>query len=389
MVTASDPRPLVVHVLHHLVVGGMENGLVNLINHMPQDQWRHRVLCIEDYSDFKQRIQRDDVEVLALHRSRIGLWDLRRRILNLCRQWRPAIVHTRNPSGLDALLPARLAGTPVCVHSEHGWDVDNLDGKRLKPILLRKAHSIFVDRYIAVSKDLERFLVRQVGIAASRVTQIYNGVDVGRFRPTVEKRSTRLPAGFRDQGTLLFGAVGRLQPVKDHATLLRAFAALSDALPAMASKLRLVIVGDGPMRSELQSLASSLGLSGRTWFAGSVDDVPELLVCFDLFVLPSLMEGTSNTVLEAMASGVAVLATGVGGNVELVRPGIWGDLFAPGDSAELARLMQRYADQPALAVLQGAAGRAQALAEFSLQSMVRRYGDVYSAAIAAKSMPSR
>ena len=90
-----------------------------------------------------------------------------------------------------------------------------------------------------------------------------------------------------------------------------------------------------------------------------------------------------------MASGVAVLATGVGGNVELVRPGIWGDLFTPGDSAELARLMQRYADQPALAVLQGAAGRAQALAEFSLQSMVRRYGDVYSAAIAAKSMPSR
>ena len=219
-----DLRPLILHVIHHLVVGGMENGLVNLINRMPQECLRHAVACIEDYSDFCQRITRADTEVIALHRAKIGVWKMRYELFELCRRLRPRVVHSRNLSGLDALAPAKLAGVRHCIHGEHGWDMHDLYGTRWRPAILRRLHSPLVDRYIVVSKDLERYLIRRVGIAASRISQIYNGVDTERFSPSRGEPGNGLPADFADQDMLVIGTVGRLQPVKDQATLLRAFA---------------------------------------------------------------------------------------------------------------------------------------------------------------------
>jgi glycosyltransferase involved in cell wall biosynthesis len=161
----------------------MENGVVNLINNLPAERFRHAVACIESFSDFRQRIERTDVDVVALQRSLVGASGVRREIFRLCRRLRPALVHSRNQSGLDALLPARLAGVRRSVHSEHGWDIDNLDGSQWKPKLLRRLHSPLVDEYIAVSKDLQRFLAQRIGIAPHRITQIYNGVDTLASRP--------------------------------------------------------------------------------------------------------------------------------------------------------------------------------------------------------------
>jgi len=112
----ADPRPLILHVIHHLVIGGMENGLVNLINHMPRECFRHAVACIEGYSDFRQRITRPDTEVFALHRSNAGVWKIRKQLFQLCRRLQPQVVHSRNLSGLDALAPARFAGVRNCIH---------------------------------------------------------------------------------------------------------------------------------------------------------------------------------------------------------------------------------------------------------------------------------
>ncbi|MBX3607584.1 MAG: TIGR03088 family PEP-CTERM/XrtA system glycosyltransferase [Piscinibacter sp.] len=375
--THDSAPPLVLHVIHHLVVGGMENGLVNLINRMDPQAFRHAIACVEDYSDFRTRITRPGVEVVALHRSRIGVWGLRRELFRLCRRWRPAIVHSRNLSGLDALLPARLAGVPHAVHGEHGWDVDDLDGTKRRPALLRRLHAPLVGRYITVSKDLERYLVGRVGIAPRRVTQIYNGVDTVRFAPRPADRRAALPAGFCPADGVLIGTVGRLQPVKDQATLLRAFAALLDAQPALRPSLRLAVVGDGPKRGELTALAESLGIAASTWFPGALGNVPQVLQAFDVFVLPSLNEGISNTILEAMASGVPVLATAIGGNVELVREDVSGRCFRPGDVAALAALLADYAGNPALREDHGRAARRIAEEAFSLDAMTRRYAAVY------------
>ncbi len=369
----GDPRPLILHVIHHLVTGGMENGLVNLINRMPRECLRHAVACIEDYSDFRQRITRADTEVFALHRSKAGLWKMRKQLFQLCRRLQPQVVHSRNMSGLDALAPARFAGVRHCIHGEHGWDVADLHGTRWRPAILRRVHSPLVNRYIVVSKDLERYLIRRVGIAAGRISQIYNGVDTQRFRPRPSGAPNGLPAEFAEQDTLVIGTVGRIQPVKDQVTLLRAFAELVQSY----AYLRLAVIGDGPLLGDLRQIAETLGIAKLTWLPGAIDNIPDVLRRFDIFVLPSLSEGISNTLLEAMASGVPVVATAAGGNVELVEDGYCGRLFPPGDVATLARLLAGYIADPLLRQAHAITARRVAVERFSLDTMVRKYEEIY------------
>lgn len=374
--SAAD-APLVMHVIHHLVIGGLENGLVNLINNMPASSYRHVVICVEDYSDFRNRIRRPDVEVIALHRSRIGVWGLRRELLRHCRRLRPAIVHSRNLSGLDAVVPAKLAGVKHCVHGEHGFDVDNLDGKSVKTTLLRRLHAPLISRYVTVSKGLERFLVEHMGVHASRVEQICNGVDTDRFVPAGARRSDLLPVHFRDPKLMVVGTVGRAQPIKSQVTLLQALAAVRARQPQVADGIRLVMFGDGPQLPALRATAAEHGLSDQVWFAGATQDVPSALQSMDVFVLPSLNEGISNTILEAMACGLPVLATAVGGNVELVEDGVTGEFFQPTDASALADLLVKYALDPVLRARHGQAGRERACSQFSLHVMVQRYCDLY------------
>ena len=365
--------PLVLHVIHHLVTGGLENGVVNLINHMPESAFRHGIVCIEDDSDFRDRIVRHDVPVIALKRSRIGVWAMRHELYKLCRTLQPAILHTRNQSALDALLPARLAGVRHAIHGEHGWDVDNLRGDRWKPALLRQLHSPLIERYVTVSQHLQRYLTGRIGIAPARISQIYNGVDTTRFTPREDGPRCAMPAGFARGDALIIGTVGRMQPVKDQATLLRAFASLA---PRHA-RARLVMAGSGPLSADLRALAAALGVGERVWFPGTLHDVAGVLRHIDVFVLPSLSEGISNTLLEAMASGVPALATSVGGNPELVQEGLTGRLFRPGDVPALSRLLDDYLTHPALRLAHGAAARRVAVERFSLPAMVAHYQSEY------------
>jgi sugar transferase (PEP-CTERM/EpsH1 system associated) len=377
---ATDARPLVLHVIHHLVVGGMENNLINLINRMPESRFRHAIACVEDFAESRRRLVRADVEVVALHRSQIGVHKLRRELFRLCRRLGPTIVHSRNRSGLDALLPARLGGVRYCVHGEHGWDMDDLHGEKWKSIWLRRIHSPLIDRYIAVSKDLERYLTHRVGIAARRVRQIYNGVDTERFAPSADKPASLLPPNLAGRDLFVIGTVGRIQAVKDQATLLRAFAELMRFSPGGSRRLRLAVVGDGPLLGQLRELAQSLGIAELTWFPGVVGNIPDVLRLLDVFVLPSLSEGISNTILEAMASRLPVLATARGGNVELIEDGVSGRLFEPGDVTSLARMLGEYLASPAVYRAHAEVARRQAVERFSLSAMVANYEAVYESA---------
>jgi sugar transferase (PEP-CTERM/EpsH1 system associated) len=377
---------LVVHVVNHLMMGGMENGMVNLINHLPHNEFRHAVVCVQHDSDFRDRIQRKDVPVFNMHRSKIGVMAMRWQLLRLFRRLRPAIVHSRNLSGLDALAPAWLAGVPRRVHSEHGWEVDNLHGKNWKPALLRRLNAPLVNRYVAVSQDLGNFLTTRAGVATRRISVICNGVDTERFHPVSSSHSTAAhlpdpslaaPANFFQPGVVCVGTAGRLQAVKDQATLIAAVAHLLVADASLRSRLRLVIIGDGPLRGALQSQAQQAGIAELCWFTGASNQVPQCLRLLQVFVLPSLNEGISNTLLEAMASGLPTVVTPVGGNTELVEPGVTGTFFPVGDVAALAAVLAKYLAQPALAQQQGQAARARALDRFSLQAMVRNYRALY------------
>jgi sugar transferase (PEP-CTERM/EpsH1 system associated) len=373
----DESRPLILHVIHQLMTGGMENGLVNLINHLPSSSYRHKIVCIEDYSDFRNRLTGSETEVMAMRRSRIGTWRMRYRLFRMFRQLKPAIVHSRNKSGLDALLPARLAGVPHCVHGEHGWDVHDLDGLSSRERVLRRLHAPLVERYVTVSRSLRDYLVERVGIPPERITTICNGVDTDKFRPADRKPAGVLPAQLSGDGLVIFGTVGRLQPVKDQQTLLAAFADVVRERGEGAASARLLVVGDGPLREALEQQARALGIAHLTCFAGDRPDVAQLLQCMDVFVLPSLAEGISNTVLEAMATGLPVVATRVGGNVELVRDGESGALFDVGDAAVLRRVLAGHLADPLLRRRQGERSRRLAVENFSLEAMVEGYRGAY------------
>jgi sugar transferase (PEP-CTERM/EpsH1 system associated) len=373
----TDTRPLILHVIHHLVTGGMENGLVSLINRMPSTSYRHAIVCIEDYSDFRNRLTRPDTEVMAMRRSQIGTWRLRYELFRIFRRLKPAIVHSRNKSGLDALLPARLAGVRHCVHGEHGWDVHDLDGRSRKEQVLRRLHAPLVERYVTVSRSLRDYLVERVGIRPERITTICNGVDTDKFRPAERKPLELLPASLQGEGLVVVGTVGRLQPVKDQQALLRAFAELVGEGGPGAASARLLMVGNGPLREALEKQAQALGIAHLTTFAGDRTDVAQLLQCMHVFVLPSLAEGISNTVLEAMATGLPVLATRVGGNVELVQDNGNGALFEAGDVAALKRLLAGYLADPGMRRRHGERSRQLAVESFSLKAMVDGYRGAY------------
>ena len=370
----DDPRPLIAHVIYRLQVGGLENGVVNLVNRMPVDRYRHAIVCLTEATDFRQRIERSDVAVYEIHKrpgQDLGSW---RRLYRLFRNIRPSVVHTRNIGCLEAQIPARLAGAPCRVHGEHGWDINDPDGNNRKYQWLRRLHNPLIHRFIALSKELEHYLHSRVGISGDKISRIYNGVDNGRFHPG---RSTVLPAGFATADSVVFGTVGRMHGVKDQVNLCQAFILLCRNNPALADRMRLVLIGEGPLRDTCQTLLDVAGLASQSWLPGSRSDVPETMRALDVFVLPSRAEGISNTILEAMASGLPVVATDVGGNAELIDAGRTGALVPAGDPAALADQMAVYAMDRELRDRHGAAACQRVAGQFSMAQMTGAYGAVY------------
>lgn len=374
----SDPRPLVLHVVFRFAVGGLENGVVNLINRMPKDKWRHAVIALTEVSDtFRARIRRDDVPVIALKKPPGHGFKVYPKLHRLFRDHRPAIVHTRNLAALEAALPAWTAGVPVRVHGEHGRDVADLDGGNRKHQWMRRVYRPFVHRYVALSRDLERYLTERIGVPAERVEHIYNGVDAERFRPREGARAQIAGAPFADGSLFVVGTVGRMEAVKDQSNLARAFVRALAIAPDASRRLRLVFVGGGPLRSEVESIVRDAHAESLVWFAGERSDVPEVMRGLDCFVLPSLAEGISNTILEAMSSGLPIIATHVGANADLIEDGAAGRLVPRADPDAIARELLAYLDDPSLAERHGRAGRQIVERRFSLDRMVGAYEGLY------------
>ncbi|CAA0123440.1 N-acetyl-alpha-D-glucosaminyl L-malate synthase [Halioglobus japonicus] len=371
-------RPLVAHIIYALSTGGLENGLVNIINRSPPDRYRHVIICLTTADEFAHRITAPDVEVIELHKREGHDFQCYARLRQLLKELRPAIIHSRNMAALESqLCSVGLRGIKR-VHGEHGREVNDLDGSNWKYLLFRKFMRFFIHQYIAVSRDLESWLKTMVGVRADRVTQIYNGVDHSRFAPETVKPLALLPAQWqRLGGILVAGTVGRLTPVKDQQLLLRAVARLRENDPVLSERLRLLVVGDGPLSAQLKQLIDQLALQDVVWMAGDRDDVPELLQVMDVFVLPSLGEGISNTVLEAMASGLPVIATAVGGNVELVEQGYNGSLIPAGDHVALADALAALLKNDGNRMKQGENARQRVCHRFDWDRTVEAYLHVY------------
>jgi len=370
--------PLIVHVVHSFGVGGLENGLVNLINRIQDTRFRHAVVSLTGISEeFTKRIERHDVRWVALDKKPGHLIRYYPRLLRLFRELRPAIVHTRNLAALEACVPAWAARVPVRVHGEHGWDVHDVYGSKLKYQLVRRAYRPFIHRYIALSRHIERYLAESIRVPSIRVSQIYNGVDTERFAPAATRKPDIPGCPFVDPKLWLVGTVGRMASVKDPLMLVRAFIRARELSAEARTRMRLIMVGDGPLLLEASRKLADAGLNSDAWLPGERADIPDILRGIDCFALPSLGEGISNTILEAMATGLPVVATRVGGSSELIEDGLTGRLVPSANSDVMAQGLMAYLSDPVSARRHGRAARLAVERKFALTRMVAAYEQLY------------
>lgn len=372
-----NDKPLIVHVLYRLDTGGMERMLVTLINQTCQ-RYRHAVICLEGYGALRDQIEPDDVKCVALDKAPGKDWRCYFKLWRVLRNLKPDLVHTYNIGAVDVAPVARLAGVRRVVHAERGRDAADPRGESRKYRLLRRWLLPFIDRYLAVSTDLQNWLIEKVGIPSSRVVCIPNGIDVTAFAAAAAEGSARTLLGpFAPPGTVLIGTVGRLDAVKDQAGLIAAFRILCEALPHERERLRLVLLGEGSQRAALESRIARDGLLTQVRLLGNRSDVAALFAEFDVFALSSIAEGMPGVLLEAMASGLPVVATDVGGVGEVVVSGVTGTLVSASDPKALAVALRDYVLDEGLRTKHGAAGRERAVTRFSLQTMLSAYTELY------------
>lgn len=359
----------ILHVVDSLNVGGLENGVVNLVNHS-SNEFRHVICCLREVGPMADRIEKPGVTIhLVGKRSRD--YFLSWKIRSIIKSEMPDIVHTRNWGTIDGVLAAGLAGVRSVVHGEHGRDHDDAAGINFKRNLFRRLLSFNIRRFVAVSADLNDWLVKVVGINADKVTTIINGVDTEKFNPSnTDKRNAKLKLGF-DPDEVLIGSVGRLDRMKNYCFFIEAL----EQLKNRGFHFSGVIVGEGPERQPLEDLIVQTGVPVS--LVGKRHNVGDYLNAFDLFVLPSINEGISNTILEAMACGLPVVATRVGGNPELLIDGVSGCLVESNDIIGLSDAIETLLNDTELMATLGRGARARCCAEFSLHRMVDDYEKLY------------
>lgn len=361
-----DSRLHIAHVVLSLQPGGLENGVVNVVNGLDPRRFRSSVVCLKEAGAFAKRITAKGTAIHELHLQPGNDPVMPFRLARWLRLAEVDLVHTRNAEPFFyGCAAAKLARTKHIVHSEHGRTFDDRPARFwLQRVMTRHADAVF-----AVSAQLRADVAYHVGIDATRIEVVHNGVDLNRFDRT-NRNAARAELGIHPESVAV-GSVGRLVPVKNYSLLLRA---LSD--PALR-QTQTFLIGDGPERPALEALVRSLGMQDRVRLLGHRDDVSALLAALDIFVLPSVSEGMSNTLLEAMACAVAPVVSDVGGNVEIVRDAMEGLSFPSGDEAALRLALSTLCADPVRREQIGLAARQRVLSDFDLHSMIQRYESMY------------
>ena len=370
-----NDKPLIMHVLYRLDTGGMERIVVSLIN-ATCDRYRHAVIALTGFGVLRGEIEHAVTACLSLEKKPGKDWPCYWRLWRALRALKPDLVQTYNVGTLDLALVVKLAGVRRLVHAEHGRDAADPEGENPKYLRLRRWMAPLIDRYVAVSADLQSWLTERAGIRHSKVVYIANGIDVEAFNlPRTESAPRQRLGDFAGPGTVLIGNVARLDKVKDQAGLISAFKLLRE--DAGLPHCRLIIAGEGPQREALERQIVQLGMVETVRLLGNRADVAELLAECDVFVLSSIAEGMPVTLMEAMAAGLPVVATNVGGIAAVVEDGVTGTLVPAGDPHAMAAALSAYVADETLRQRHGDAGRARVAERFSLSAMVAGYVALY------------
>ncbi len=362
----------IIHFVENLERGGLERVVIELIRAQLESGDECRVICLFQPGLLAAELESMGVRVDACHKRNgmdLGaVWRARAWL----REWPGAVLHTHNAAAhYHAILAGWGLALAARVNTRHGMGAPDPESRKER--FYRRAVRA-TDTVVAVCEAARSHFARQ-GVSPRRsLTTILNGIRTEASAPASPAARARLVASLGlPEGTRLVGTVGRLNPVKDQASLIRAFGRLHRDRPDTA----LVLVGDGPARAGLEALARELDVDHRVRFMGDRDDVAALLPGLDVFALPSLSEGYSMALLEACAAALPAVVTRVGGNGEIVAEGVNGHLVPVGDPERLAAALQGLLDAPERATEMGRAGREQVLRENAFRTMAERYARVY------------
>jgi L-malate glycosyltransferase len=374
---AGEPLPgegiRVAFVVHVMQVAGAE-VLVSETIHRLGSRIVPTVFCLDAIGMLGERLRAEGVPVVNFGRQPGFDWSLVGRMATEVTKRRIEVIHAHQytPFFYAALARLRSSPAPRVIFTEHGRHYPDI-----VPTKRRLVNRVFFDRLADKVNAVCQFSADSVrdkdGFKRQRIEVIENGIDLTRYQTSIDRTVLRVRLGL-DPARRYVTCVARFHPVKDHAMLLRAFQQVAAAKP----DVDLLLVGDGPLRATLEAMRTDLGLTERVRFLGVRDDVPEILRAVDLFILTSVTEAASITLLEAMASGLPVIVTAVGGNPELVREGLDGLLVPRGDADAAAKAMLAVFDDPARARAMGQAGAARAADTFRLERTIGRYYDLYA-----------
>ena len=347
--------------------GGTERQMSELIRRLDPARFRVHVACFHREGAWLPRVVERAASVVEFPIRGFAKPATAWQLINFarwCRRERIAVVQTCDLyANIFGLPGAALAGVPVRIGSRRELNPDKTDGQiRLQRLAYRLATKVVANSQAA------RQMLEQEGVATSSIAVIPNGLDLNAF---AERRPT---GSIRNIIT-----VANLRREKSHETLLAAAAVLVRTYPG----LRFQIVGDGPRRRELEELSRARGLDAHVEFLGHREDIPTLLAAADAFVLPSRTEAFPNGAIEAMAAGLPVVASDVGGLRDLIAKGRTGVLVPPGDPDALARALQSFIDNPAGAEAIGRAGRAEVHQRYAFDRMIASFEDLYLSGLRA------
>jgi sugar transferase (PEP-CTERM/EpsH1 system associated) len=369
----AAPKLRILHVVNQLATGGTELAMLRVMKGLVPFGFEGQVCAIRGFDPeliASGRLEKEPFTGSTSEGRQFGM----ARLVKIMREYRPHVVHSRNWGAIEAIPAAKMAGVPVSIHSEHGYELDMLAGMPWRRRAMRRFAFQMADAVFTVTNDLREYHAKYSGFDPSRMRVLYNGVNTQQFFPRQSlRRELRQRLGLSDSSMVL-GTVSRMVPLKSHETLLQA----AEKMLAQGLNVQVLLVGSGPQRGVYeQYVKDSASLGDKVVFVDDSSDVAAMLNAMDVFVLCSRCEGMSNTILEAMASGLPVIATAVGGNVEVVDDNVTGFLFEPGDAAALGfRAGQLHASRD-LYLAMAQAARKRAVEQFSLESMLNGYRDMY------------
>ena len=365
-------RTRLLHLITRLPIGGAERLLVDVVRRLDPARFDSVVCCIQAKGELAAELESAGIAVHCLNRmqSKRFDWGAVRDLKGLIRSERIALVHSHlYHANLYGRIAAWLAGVPAVATVHNVYTRSKLHRRLLNRLLSRKSV-----RVIAVSGEVRDDLVGRDGIDPRRVVTIHNGIDLGRVESALTREQARARLGI-PAGATVIGCIGRLEEQKGHRFLLEACAPLPG--------IKLLIAGDGRLRQDLESRAVALGIASRTTFLGARSDIADILRALDICVMPSLWEGLSIAMLEAMASGLPLVISDVSGVAQAFGEKDCGIRVPPRDVAALTQAIQDLAQSPERRKKLGEAGRRRVCAEFDIEVMIRRLTTVYEDACAA------